>query len=159
MFNFEETINDIYHNKNIELTKELLININAQDESKMTLLGYSVNSGNNFFTKKLLENNANPNLPDDIGNIPLIEASLFGYLDIVKILIRYKSLINYQNNDGETALSSAVSNGHISIVKLLIENGANINLIDKFGTTPLEWALVHNDKDIINHLKSITYIT
>lgn len=153
MFSLEKTINDINNNQSIELTKELFINIDTQDQSKMTLLAYSVNNGNEFLTQKLLENNANPNLPDDIGNIPLIEASLFGYLNNVKILLKYKSLINYQNNDGETALSSAASNGHLSIVKLLVENGANVNLVDKFGTSPLEWALAYNHKKIINYFK------
>jgi hypothetical protein len=149
---FNKIVDKIIQGEKIIVSKEILENINFQDESKMSLLAYAVNSGNIDAVKTLLEYNASPNLVDEIGNTPVIEASLFGLINIVQILLGYSININHQNNLGETAISAAASNGHIDIVKLLIDHNADINIKDNMGTSPRDWAKKEGYSEIIKLL-------
>ena len=58
------------------------------------------------------------------NNRAIITASYAGHLDIVKLLIDYGADIRAQYNQ---SIISASYNGHLSIVKLLIELGADIH--------------------------------
>ena len=57
------------------------------------------------------------------NNQGIIVASEYGYLEIVKLLIKNNVDMRAQNN---RSIISASFNGHLSIVELLIKNGANV---------------------------------
>ncbi|KAM7542139.1 hypothetical protein Aperf_G00000018490 [Anoplocephala perfoliata] len=54
-------------------------------------------------------------------------AAANGHLNCVKLLLKYDSPMEEQNENGHTPLMEATSNGHIEVARCLIENGANIN--------------------------------
>jgi ankyrin repeat protein len=69
------------------------------------------------------------------GQTPILLASEFGHLDILKILVEHKGCINSQNNHGETPLLVACSKGHFETVKFLISQRAEVLTADDHGLT------------------------
>ncbi len=69
---------------------------------------------------------------DMMGNTPLMTASFYGHLEIVKYLIDEGADVNASRRYGNiTALNEASQNGHDEIVQLLIKHGAiDSSLID-----------------------------
>ncbi len=75
---------------------------------------------------------------DDRGLQPendnlLIASARNNNVELVKLLIDKGVNINYQNNDGFTALMRALQYNNYDIAKLLIESGANIKLKNCLG--------------------------
>jgi|GEM_PF-2749609 len=93
-------------------------------------------------------------LSDENGNkrTPLMDASEFGYSDIVRLLIRYGADPNIAPNDGPSALLLASNRGHLVVVELLVENGANINATNNWGATPLINAASNGHTDVVKFL-------
>lgn len=76
------------------------------------------------------------------GSSPLITASLFGKMEMAKVLIEAGADINFQNNDGSTALHTAAFFCRPEIVKLLLDRGADKSIKNKFGSTAYESVVV-----------------
>lgn len=69
---------------------------------------------------------------------PLITAAVFGKTEIARALIEAGADVNYQNNDGSTALHSAAFFCRREIVEMLLGNGADKSLRNKAGATALD---------------------
>ncbi len=65
-----------------------------------------------------------------------------------------KEIVNYQDENGNTALHIAASRGHFDLVKLLWEAGANPNQGNKLGETPLTLAERNKNLTIATILKT-----
>lgn len=116
---------------------------NTLNTSDDLLLKYS-NLGNSSEVKNLLDLDIESNIhPDNISKA-LFESSMYGHLEVVKVLLQHKVDIN---NFGDLALTGAAMNGHLEIVKLLIENKANI------GDNQALYAATQN-----GHLEVIKYL-
>ena len=74
-----------------------------------------------YLAMKIMLNN-----DESINNIndKFIEASIYGYSNVVKLLIKSGADIHVRNNE---ALICASYYGHLSVVKLFIDSGANIH--------------------------------
>ena len=145
-YNLEE-INDKWHAKNIlikdfsleneikELIKNLIpesIVVNSKyvkfisDNTNIKLFHNNeiikklVSYGYSYLVMKIMLNN-----DISINNIneQFINASLYGYLDVVKLLIELGANINIWNN---RAIITASYAGHLDMIKLLIDYGADI---------------------------------
>ena len=75
------------------------------------------------------------------GSTPLITASLFGKIEVVRALVEAGADVNYQNKEGSTALHTAAFFCHPEIVGILLDNGADKNIRNNAGSTPLESVL------------------
>ncbi len=93
----------IYTNtpKYFDLAMNFNPNLNAVDEMGKTLLHHC--NDNSIFTKKLLQNGANPNIQDMYGRTPLMYAMLNGDRDVVETLIRNGADVSIRDENGETA--------------------------------------------------------
>ena len=89
---------------------------------------------------KLLDNGANPNIRDENGRTPLIEAAFGGHSDVVATLLRSGADPNIGDRDGWTPLMEAASKGWLIIVRWLLTSGANPNARTQHGWTPLSAA-------------------
>lgn len=73
----------------------------------------------------LLAKDANPNLTDNDGNTPLMDAVQGRFEEGVRTLLAYKAQVDKANGSGETPLIRAVQLRDVGIVRLLVAQGAN----------------------------------
>ncbi len=98
------------------------------------IIAVSGNNNDDIKLKRLLKENpgVNLNYVDDTGYSPLILASEFGHVDIMRILIKYKADVNYFDNTphstNQTPLIAASIEGHYKAIELLLHSKANPDL-------------------------------
>ncbi len=73
----------------------------------------------------LLSKGANPNLTDNDGNTPLMDAVQGRFEEGVRSLLAYKAQVDKVNGSGETPLIRAVQLRDIGLVRVLVAQGAN----------------------------------
>ncbi|XP_063922943.1 uncharacterized protein LOC135137260 [Zophobas morio] len=83
---------------------------------------------------------------------PLILACLYGYNDIVELLLKFKADANMSNKINLTPLHLAAAYGHHNIVVTLIKYGAKANAQDEKKATPLHFACDGSYENIVNFL-------
>ena len=83
---------------------------------------------------------------------PLMLACIYGYRDVVEIILKKNPNIETQNKKGNSALIIATNNNYKSIARLLIEKDANVNIENQFGDTPLIFACCENSTEIVRLL-------
>jgi ankyrin repeat protein len=105
-------------------------------------LHYAARSGSQSLVQLLLEYKADVDIPEALGNTPLICAAEQANEGTAKVLLNYNANIGARNWEGQTALHVAATGGekHVSIVKLLLDNGADIEAPDECGRTPIDGA-------------------
>jgi hypothetical protein len=72
-----------------------------------------------------------------VDSNPLFEACHNGMDDVVKILLENGADVNFQRNDGATALFIACEMNYRTIVRLLLSYGADVNHRRDNKSTPL----------------------
>lgn len=72
------------------------------------------------------------------GSSPLITASLFDKPEMARTLMDAGADLDFQNNDGATALHIAAFFCRPEIVKMLLEKGADKTIRNKYGVTAYE---------------------
>lgn len=73
----------------------------------------------------LLAKGANPNLTDNDGNTPLMDAVQGRFEEGARTLLAYKAQVDKGNDSGETPLIRAVQLRDVGLVRLLVAQGAN----------------------------------
>ena len=81
-----------------------------------------------------------------------MQAAYFGYVDIVRLLLRSGSHVDQYDSHKKTPLYVAAYHGRTDIVDLLIQNGADIDHTDKNGKTPLYIAVLNGHLTIAEKL-------
>jgi ankyrin repeat protein len=106
--------------------------------------------------RMLLENKADPNLPNKTGVTPVLAAAGIGSRDndtrgrykteaeaieSIRMLLDAGADINAAEDRGQTALHGAGFWGWNQLVQFLADSGANLNVKDKKGLTPVDSAM------------------
>ncbi|GAB3524446.1 ankyrin repeat domain-containing protein [Photobacterium alginatilyticum] len=68
--------------------------------------------------------------------------------NLVKELLRDKTVVNYRTSTGASALHVAASKASPDIIELMIERGFRINIFTEDGMTPIQIALLFNNDEI-----------
>lgn len=130
-------------------------NVNAKDESGMTVLMYAVMAGDTNIVNALLEAKANVNAKNYVGVTPIIFAAMDGHTDITRSLIKAKADVNARPDASVgcmTALHWAVCNNYDAVAKLLVAAGANVNAKNSEGQTALMFAIANRNEPMASLL-------
>jgi len=115
--------------------------VNLQDQTGTTALIYAT-LRNPVTVKLLLENNANPLIADNWGNLPLHIAAREHQPETIEILLLIDaSVINKQTSNGNTPLHDAAGNNNKPENQLL----ATLQILLQHGSNPL---IVNYDKEL-----------
>jgi ankyrin repeat protein len=106
----------------------------------------------------LLNEGANPNLPDENGTTPLMHASAEGHSEVVCLLLeagaqrdsisKGTTVACVGRGVGEsTPLEVAVEDNKKAVIRNRLAHGANSNL--HVRESPLSWAINNRDKEVV----------
>jgi ankyrin repeat protein len=87
-----------------------------------------------------------------LGNTILINASNYGHIEIIEILLNHGAKIESTNNRDITPLYFSCQEGHLPVVNLLINKGANIGANCNDGWRPLHIASWYGHLAIVKAL-------
>ncbi|CAH0760164.1 unnamed protein product [Diatraea saccharalis] len=102
-----------------------------------------------------LEAGADVTLKANDGETPIHSAAALGNLDVLNEILsvaKQKDSIDYQNEEGETALFKAVKYGHVECVKLILEEGASLKITLKGDINVFHVAAERGNKAILEFL-------
>ncbi|KAI8796893.1 ankyrin-3 [Biomphalaria glabrata] len=108
----------------------------------------SAELGNKRIVQIFIENGADINSTNILGNTALHIAAQHGFFDLVKILVRNGAKVNEQNLNGDTALMLGVRSAcSLPLIEYLLcdESVANVNLQNYLGKTALMIAIEQHD--------------
>jgi ankyrin repeat protein len=129
------------HTEMVNLLLQNGANTEYTTHSNKTGLFFASSNGDKEIVKAYLGAGANPSTQNKYGMTPLAITSLKGHVDVVKLLLSYRSEdLNKPAKDGFTPLMFATWLGHVEIMEFLIEKGANIEQSNNFGATALHMA-------------------
>ena len=128
--------------------------IDKQNIHGETAVKIAADLNNIQITELLLANGANPNISDNKGWTPLLNATQHNNPELVKLLLKYcaKETIDTQNGYDFNALNIAVSDGYYEIAEVLLKNGANPNMLYKNNWTLLLTATNKNNLELVKLL-------
>lgn len=129
----------------------------TNDVSKTTPLHWAVKYGHLYIFKELIQKGADLNAVDSQGfNILQLATLSSNILNIIYVLAHYgdKIDVNYQNNEGRTALMLACYQGDALTVNALLkladtENQLQLGLRDNDGFNCLNWAIVKGNSEVL----------
>ncbi|MGA7412046.1 MAG: ankyrin repeat domain-containing protein [Bryobacteraceae bacterium] len=145
-----------------DAVKELLAagaDVKARDSMNRGAIAAAADAGDVAILRQLLAKGGDPNESAQFGSA-LINVSLRGNVEAVKMLIAYGADVNFKSahnppvkagvqDMGElTALMTAASCGHSEEVNILLNAGASVNVSDMRGMTPLLLAVTAESQNV-----------
>jgi ankyrin repeat protein len=77
---------------------------------------------------------------DQYRYTPLIYASIFGHVEVVRVLLEGGVNVEKANANQWTALHSAACYGYLEVCRLLLDWGAKVDPVNRWKDTPLHCA-------------------
>ena len=104
-----------------------------------------------------LLNEVNASETQEVSQLQQLELAYFygvrhGKMDIVETFLQAGVDVNFQNNQGYTALMVAAFRGQVTMIDYLLEKQANACLVDHRGNTALMAAIVSAELSIAKKL-------
>jgi ankyrin repeat protein len=83
--------------------------------------------------REILNRGADPDLPNEDGDIALIAATKKGSIKTVELLINHGASLDVTESKGDTALLVAIKTGKADIARLLMKLRANADIVNVHG--------------------------
>lgn len=133
--------------------------IDKQNPKGETGLHIAVERGHHESVRVLLIAGADVHADSPRCGLPLNYASVYGDIEMVKILVEEGSadIERQDRHSTGTALHYAATGGDFSIVEYLVEHGAEVNATTPRRGRPLYWA-VFSQKNSLNREEVINYL-
>lgn len=125
-------------------------------ESRWTPLHISVEYAHNDVAKMLIDNGADVNHRNQVGETPLHISCKKGDFECVKVLVKGGADMNAINSVGDTSLHHCAELNLGEIASFLIEYGANPKLTNLKGLTPVTIATTQR-KENVYHVFRLLY--
>jgi ankyrin repeat protein len=127
--------------------------LDIKDKNNNIAIHYAIKYNNLYALTKLLENNININVYDNLGYNPLHHAIYMRSYDMCELIIKHNININSRCKTGETGLHLACNLQLLDIAELLINNNINIDIQDyEYEFTALHYCISVNNKKLIQIL-------
>lgn len=143
--------------KNAALAQSALLsgaNPNAITQRGLPLV-VACAAGDIACVKILLKARADPNLEDDRGENPFMQAARQNHGDIVRLLAKAGAIIDSEDIDNCTPLHYAAMKGADAVISALVDLKADINKKDRQQMTPLAYAARGGKVDSVALLLSL----
>ena len=108
---------------------------NIRDGKGNSLLMLASYNNQLEITRVLLEHGGDPQLANDMGQIPLAGAAFKGNTAMARLLIEHGADVNARMPDGKTPLMFAAMFNRLEIIDLLLAHGADASLQTNDGST------------------------
>lgn len=118
----------------------------------MTSLMWAGSSDAPLAAQALIDNGADINKKDHLGETALHHAIDWRDKEVIKVLLDNGIDINAQDNSGMTPLQKAIMRNNIAAIKTLLKYKADIEIKDDNGHTALHWAGHYGYREIMNLL-------
>lgn len=129
---------------------------NIRDGKGNSLLMLASYNGQLEMTRVLLEHGGDPQLANDMGQIPLSGAAFKSDAAMTRLLIEHGADVNAQMPDGKTALMFAAMFNRIEIIDILLEHGADASMQTLDGLTALTLAQTMGAEAARTHLEKLS---
>eukprot|EP01031_Cornospumella_fuschlensis_P039944 gene39944-48649_t len=96
------------------------------------------------------EDHNEPLTPEEL-QYELLECARYGEDDDLRAILQANIPVNFQDENGNTALHRAAANGHVACLKTLKDFGATF-LPNQQGNTPLHWAAQNGQAEAIRFI-------
>lgn len=126
--------------------------INATNPANETALMYLAVAGQTERARKLIARGAEVNR---LGWTPLHYAASKAHIDVAKLLIANKAMINAPSSEGTTPIMMAAFSGRMPMVQLLLDAGADITTRNVKGQNASDWAAMAKRNDLSAQLVPI----
>ena len=100
----------------------------------------------------LLEAGADPNYCDKRGDFPILLAAGAGFVDILKLLIKFGGKVDFVNQFGFSAIHMAAFGGRSEVLKILLKHGLPHDTQTIYKQTPLSLAAQNNQTGVMKIL-------
>lgn len=155
-FFFKDTISIESNKKRLEENDRynVMVQIGKKLANKASTSCRKTNTNQFQTISYYLKNGQNPDEIFENRYTFLLPSACCGDEKLVKLLIEYKSDVNFRSlSEGMTALMLASKHGFYDIAYILIQNGADKSIKDLEGKTALDHAQENNFTDIAEMLK------
>ena len=129
---------------------------NIRDGKGNSLLMLASYNGQFEMTRVLLEHGGDPQLANDMGQIPLAGAAFKGDTEMARLLIEHGADVNAQMPDGKTPLMFAAMFNRLEIIDLLLAHGADASLQTNAGLTAQSLAQTMGAEAACSHLEKLS---
>ena len=131
-------------------------NLNNNQRHWNNKLFEAVNNNNLKSVKEALDNGADVNYQNRVGDSMIDRAILDNHLEIVKELLKVKGLnLQSVNSRGDSAIDRAILHNHLEIVKELLKvKGLNLQSVNSSGDSAIDRAILHNHLEIVQDIDS-----
>ena len=128
--------------------------VDALDNDGSTLLHLAISACDADWktVEWLLNNGANTNLQNSMGQTALHRASEHGRPAIIQLILKHIADVDARDNNGSTSLHLAISEASLKAVELLLDHGASVTLQNDKGQAALHRASQRGRPDIIKLL-------
>jgi len=123
-------------------------------EVRKSLLHKCAKNEDCFAAEALLENYADVNVKNSLGQTPLHVAAQEGKIQFIQLLLSKEANRNAKDNEGRTPLMLAVEAGKMNLVNSLVKELNDLYIMDKKGNTVAFYAKNHTNKYILKQLIS-----
>lgn len=122
------------------LKKNPSMNLNLVNSKGQSALYCACEKKSSDIITLLLQHEADPSIPEELGFTPLHIATFVGSVEAIMLLIQGGAQVNTFNKSLVSPLHISVKRDFLDVTKVLVKYGANLTCIDNRGKKPIDYA-------------------